>query len=190
MLYCRALFCVCTDAQALVKVLIQELLIVKNDVGGYKYNTAVTLTKQINHVLKQQLFEESADGMVGLGIKTPNTFTNFKFNVAIKKSNANRQSIDEVAAARSATNIVDPEITTNADAQDEADRQNTARISEISVKEEIVAEMTVIVGKQITNPILRKIYGSDLRTVDEYALHQLLSTFTGGAERPYATSIR
>ena len=57
--------------------------ITKNSVGGYKYNAAVTLIKQINRVLEQQLFEESADGMVGLVSKTPNTLTNFKFNVAI-----------------------------------------------------------------------------------------------------------
>ena len=47
----------------------QELSINKNNVGGYKYNAAVTLIKQINRVLEQQLFEDSADGMVGLGSK-------------------------------------------------------------------------------------------------------------------------
>ena len=44
-----------------------------NNAGGYEYNAAVTLLKQINHVLKQQILEESADGMVGIGSKSPNT---------------------------------------------------------------------------------------------------------------------
>ena len=66
-------FRVRTDAQARVKAHIQELYIVKNGVGGYEYNTAVTLLKQINRVLKQQILEESADGMVGIGSKSPNT---------------------------------------------------------------------------------------------------------------------
>ena len=62
-----ALFRVQSDTQARVKAQMQELLITKNDVGGYEYNTVVTLIKQINRVLEQQLFKESADGMVGLG---------------------------------------------------------------------------------------------------------------------------
>ena len=117
-----------------MKTQIQELSVTKNDVGGYKYNTAVTLIKQTNRVLGQQLFEESADGMVGLGSDTPNTLTNFKSNVAIKNSNVKRQSITEAESASSTINIVAPEITTNADAQDEADRQDTAQLAAIRVK--------------------------------------------------------
>ena len=71
----RALFRVQSDAQAHVKAQMQEILINKNDVGSYKYNAAVILIKQINFVLEKQLFEESDDGMVGLGSKTPNTLT-------------------------------------------------------------------------------------------------------------------
>ena len=52
-----ALFRVWSDAQARVKAQMQELSIAKNNSGGYKYNAAVTLIKQINRVLKQQLFE-------------------------------------------------------------------------------------------------------------------------------------
>ena len=50
----------------------------------------MTLLKHINRVLKQQMFEESADGMVGLGSKSPNTLTNYKSNVAIKKSDVKK----------------------------------------------------------------------------------------------------
>ena len=72
--------------------------------------------------------------MVGLGSKTPNTLTSYKSNVAIKKSNNKRQLIAEAQATSSTSNIVRPEITTNADAQDKADRQNTARLVAIGVK--------------------------------------------------------
>ena len=152
---CGALFSVRSDAKAHVKAQIQELSITKNDVGGYEYNAAVTLIKQINRVLKQQLFEESANCMVVLGSETPNMLTNYKCNVAIKKSNVKRQSIAEAQAASSKINIVAPEITTNANVQDEADRQNTARLAVIGVKEAISAANTLIVRAQITNPILR-----------------------------------
>ena len=62
----------------------QEISINKNDVGGYKYNAAVTLIKQINRALKHQLFEESADGMIGLSSKTQNNLTRYQSNVSIK----------------------------------------------------------------------------------------------------------
>ena len=82
------------------------------------------------------------------------------------------------------------EITTNADAQDEADRQNTAWLAEIGLKEAIAATMTSIVGGQITNPILRTTDGFGFQTVEEYELHQLLSAVKGVAKRPSATAIR
>ena len=90
----------------------QEISINNNDVGGYKYNAAVTLIKQINCVLEQQLFEESADGMVGLGRKTPNNLTSYQSTVAIKKNNFKKQSISgatmlpvKLAACASAINF-------------------------------------------------------------------------------------
>ena len=60
--------------------------------------------------------------MVGLGSETPNTLTNFKSNVAIKKSDVKRQYIAEAQAASSTMNIVAPKTKTNADTHDEADR--------------------------------------------------------------------
>ena len=72
--------------------------------------------------------------MVGIGSKTSNTLTNYKPNVAIKKSNVKRHSIAEAQAASSTINIVAPKITMNADAQDEADSQNTERLAAIGVK--------------------------------------------------------
>ena len=179
-----------SDAQARKKAQMQEILIHKNDVGGYTYNAAVTLIKQINRVLEQQLFEESVDGMVGLGSTKPNTLTGYQSNVAIPKSNVKKQSIVEAKAASSTDNIVAPEITTNANAQDEADRQNTARLVTIGVNEAMAAAITSIFGAQITNPILRTADGSDFRTFDEYDMHQLLSAVKVGDERPSATAIR
>ena len=120
----------------------------------------MTLLKQINRVLKQQLFKDSVDGMVELSSDIPNTLTEYRSNVAIKKSDVKKQLIAEAAEASTTEWLVAPEITTNADAQDESYRQNTARLAEIGVKEAIVAEIVVIVGGHITNPILRTIDGA------------------------------
>ena len=84
--------------------------------------------------------------MVGLGSKTPNTLKSYQSNVAIKKSDVKKQSITKAQAARSKGNIVAPKITANADAQDEAYRQNTERLAAIGVKEVIAAAITSIVG--------------------------------------------
>ena len=51
-------------------------------------------------------------------------------------------------------------------------------------------EITAIVGAHITNPILRTTDSADLITVDQYALHQLLSAVTKVTKRPLATAIR
>ena len=47
----------------------------KKDFGGDEYNTSMTLLKQINRVLKQQLFVESLDVMVGISIESTNKLT-------------------------------------------------------------------------------------------------------------------
>ena len=159
----------------------QELLITKNDIGGYEYNSAVTLIKQINRVLEQQLFEESDDGMVGLGSENTNTLANYNSNVTIKKSDVKRQSIAEAHASSSTINIVAPKITMNVNAQDKADRKNTTQLAAIGVKEAISAAITSIVRSQITNPILHTTDGSDFRTVNKYELHQLLILVKVGA---------
>ena len=104
--------------------------ITKNNVGSYKYNDVVKTIKQTNRVLEQKLFKESADGMVCLGSETSKTLTNFKSNVAIKKSDVNRQSIAKAQAACLTINIIAPKITMNANAQDEADRQILWRLTE------------------------------------------------------------
>ena len=75
------------------------------------------MIKKINRVLEQQLFKESTDGVVSLGSKTPNTLTNYKYNITIKKSDGKRQSIAEAQAASFTINIVAPKIMTDADAQ-------------------------------------------------------------------------
>ena len=80
--------------------------------------------------------------MVSLGSETLNTLTSYKSNVAIKKNDVKKQSIAEAQASSLTGNIVATEITTNADAQDEADRQNTARLVAIGVKEAIAAAIT------------------------------------------------
>jgi hypothetical protein len=70
------------------------------------------------------------------------------------------------------------------------ERQNTYRLAAIGVKEGVAAGITKIIGKDITNPILRTSDGISFKPADEYQLHQLVTTITEGAEQPEATTIR
>jgi len=85
---------------------------------------------------------------------------------------------------------VQPEIATNSNTQEEADRQKTYRLAEIGVKKGVAAGITKIIGNDITNPILHTTDGISFKSVDEYQLHQLVTAITEGAERPEATTIR
>ena len=128
--------------------------------------------------------------MKGLTSNNSNALNNYK-------STINTKNRDVLAASKAATNLIstdavtaEPEITTNRDAQDKTDRQNVFRLAEISVKEGIAEGITNIVGKDITNPILRTTDVSDLKYIDEYQINQLFTSITEGADRLEATNIR
>ena len=129
--------------------------------------------------------------MKGLLSTTKNTLTEYTATISIKHKDILRDSKD--AADRLTINsgtTVQPEIAMNSNAQEEADRQNTYRLAAIGVKEEVAEGITKIVGKDITNPILRMSDGISFKSVDGYQLHQLVTAITEGAEWPEATTIR
>ena len=70
------------------------------------------------------------------------------------------------AAASTANTTVTPDIDTNADAQDEADRQNMFLLAVMGAKEGVAAGVATIVGKAITDPILRTADSTTLKHVD------------------------
>ncbi len=85
------------------------------------------------------------------------------------------------------------EIRTNIYTQEEAARLNTYQLVAIEFKEgvaAVAAGITKIMGKDITNPILRMADGISFRSVDNYQLHQLITAITEGAKRLAASTIR
>ena len=79
------------------------------------------------------------------------------------------QGLKDAAAHLSSSSgrTVQPEITTNSEAHEEADRQNTYRLAAIGVKEGVAAGIATIVGKDITKSILRTTDGISFKSVDE-----------------------
>ncbi len=165
----------------------------KNEVGGYAYNDDNMLITEIECVLAEQLFEDSTDGMKGLLSTAKITLTNYKAHISIKHKDAlkdPKDAADRLSSSSSSGTTVQPEIATNSDAQEEADRQNTYRLGAIGVIEGVAEGITKLVGKDITNPILQTTDGISFKSVDDYQLHQLITAITEGADRPEATTIR
>ena len=96
----------------------------KNEVGGYTYNDAAVLCKQIDRVMERQCFEETADGMKGLKDETPNVLTEIKAGVAVTEAAVLKASRNKAASASTSSITVTPEIG-KYDAREEADQQNT-----------------------------------------------------------------
>ena len=149
-----ALFRVCTEARTRVLTKMFEIRLHKNEVGSYAYNDVNTLLTNIEQVLERQLYEGSVDSMKGLASNNNNVLNKYKSTIQIKTR-------DVIAASRAATDrastnnsTVDPGITNNSDAQDEANQHNVFRLVAIGINEGIAEGITKIVGRDITNPIL------------------------------------
>ena len=125
--------------------------------------------------------------MKGLISAEPNTLTGFKASVAITKADVKKALLEAAAWVSLATAA---EITTNEDAQEEANRQNVFRLASIGVKEGMARKITARVGVSITNPILRHPDGVRMKKVDEYHLHELVAAVMEGAEHPSPIKIR
>jgi hypothetical protein len=69
--------------------------------------------------------------------------------------------------------VVLPVITKRIEAQEEADRLNVINSSVIGAKEGVTEGVTLKVGSNITDSILRTPDGSDHKSVDDYTLCKL-----------------
>ena len=79
-----------------------------------------------------------------------------------------------------------PEISTRADAQDEAERLNTRVQFITGVKEALAKIVTAKFGRRITDPVLRTVDGSDYKSINDWTAEQLLEAIRMGADRPTA----
>ena len=113
-----ALFSVRTDAAEQIKLAMEQLELPKDDVGGDRYNHAVTLVENIEGVIEDQYFENATDGMKGLLSDTSNELTDFKANVAISAAEVKAALIAAAALISTTGFVAVPHIWTPKDAQD------------------------------------------------------------------------
>ena len=136
------------------------------------------------------MFEESTNGMKGLVSDVGNALNDYKSTVHIKKRDVLASLIGAAKIAITGDSTIKSVIDNNSNTQDKANRQNVFRFVVIGVKEGITERLTKIVGRDITNPILRTTDNSSFKSVDQYQIHQLFTAFTEGLERPELSNIR
>ena len=98
--------------------------------------------------------------------KTPNDLNAILSTKLVSRRSVLKNSKANAAKESTSTNTVAPEITSNTDAQEEADMINMFRLAAIGAKEGAAAGIIKVVGTDITDATLRTTDGQDFKTVD------------------------
>ena len=93
-----------------------------------------------------------------------------------------KKQADELLATTGKTVL--PTFTTQTEAQEEADWLNVINQSVIGAKESVVEAVLKLVGRDITDAILRTADGSDHKSINDFTLYQVIKVAINGADRP------
>jgi hypothetical protein len=85
--------------------------------------------------------------------------------------------------------MITPTITSQSEAQEEADRLNVINQLVTGAKEGVVKAMTKLVGRDITNAVLQTANGSDHKSIDDYTLFAVMAAAIDGANQPSTTNV-
>ncbi len=165
---------------------VNKLTLQTNKCGQYTHDAILLLQKGIRHVLISQFNpSDPGKGMEKLLNDNNNLLTLVKSTDAIMVSyviKEVKQRGDELTASTNKT--ASPSITAQAEAQEEADQLNVINESVIGVKEGVVKAITKLVGSDVTNAILQMADGSDLKSIDDFTLFEVMKSDIDGADQP------
>ena len=170
---------------------INKLTLLTNEHGQYTHDAILLLQKGIRRVLQSQFNpSDPGKGMEKLLDKGVNRLTQVQSTDAITAASVLKTAKQQAELLTVSTgSIVTPTITTNAEAQEEADRLNVINQAVIGAKEGAVEAITKLVGSDITDAILRTADGSDHKGVDEYTLFEVMQVAIDGADRPSTNDV-
>ena len=174
-----------------VRDLINELPLNRNESGQYNHDDITVFIKGVERHFKG-LYNplHPGQGLTHLLAQGQNALTKLKSTDMYDAASVLKQSARDAAALARQSGIDEkPQITTRADAQDEADRRNYAIQAAIGAKEGAAEAITNKVGSDITDSVLRNADGNDNKSVDEYTLYEVLQAAVQGAIRPTMTEI-
>jgi hypothetical protein len=170
---------------------IEKLTLLKNENGQYTHDAILLLQKGIIRVLNSQFNpSDPGNGMKKLLDDGDNLLTRVKATDAVTADAVLKESKDEakLQSTISGTTVA-PVFVKRAEAQEEADRLNVINQSVIGAKEGVTEGVTIKVGSDITDSILRTADGSDHKSVDDYTLFEVMTAAIEGADRPSATDV-
>jgi hypothetical protein len=165
---------------------VNKLTLQTNENSQYMQDAILLLQKGIWPVLISQLNPSGpGKGMEKLLDNNNNLLMLVKFTDAITAGSiikAEKKRAGKLTAI-TGTAIL-PSITTQAEAQEEADQLNIINQLVISAKDGVVEAITKLVGSNITNAILRTVDGSNHKSINEFTLYKVTKLGINGADRP------
>ncbi len=145
---------------------IGKLTLQTNKHGQYMHDAILLLQKGIRCV-SQFNPSNPVKGMEKLLEDGLNLLTNVKSTDAITANSVLKAAKTKAEAAlKAASTTIAPTITSQSEAQEEANHLNVINQSVISAKEGIVKAVTKLVGSNITDAVLRTANGSDHKSLD------------------------
>jgi hypothetical protein len=170
---------------------IEKLTLQKNENGQYTHDAILLFNKGVKRVLASQFNpRDPGNGMNKLLDDGDNLLTTVKATDAITAGavlQASKAKADQESLSKGTT--VAPAIVKRIEAQEEADRLNVINQSVIGAKEGVTEGVTLKVGSDITDSILRTPDGSDHKSIDDYRLYEVMRAAIEGADRPSATDV-
>jgi hypothetical protein len=185
----------CYTARATIKqqVLdgVNKLTIQTNKHGQYTHDAILLLQKGIKCVLISQFNPSNlGKGMENLLDDGNYLLTLVKSTDAITASFVVKEAknrADKLTASTGKTVL--PAITSQVEAQEEANLLNVVNQSIIGTKEGVVEAITKLVGSNITNAILRTADGSDHKSIDDFTLFEVMKLAIEGANLPSTNNV-
>jgi hypothetical protein len=155
------------------------------------HDAILLLQKGIHCVLVSQFNpSDPGKGMAKLLEDGSNLLTNVKSTDTITANSVLKAAKAKVdTASKAASTTIAPTITTQLEAQEEADRLNVINQLVISAKEGVVKAMTKLVGSDITDSVLQTANGSNHKSINNYTLFVVMAAAIDGANQPSTTDV-
>lgn len=168
---------------------IKKLTLPTTDNGQYDHDAATTFIAGIHRVLRETYNPgDPGNGMFKL-CAAANEIASIKATSVATAKSVLDDAKAIAAAASTGSSIVPPAIDSRADAQDEADRINLINQAVIGAKEGAAEAITAKVGSDVTDAVLKNADGSDLRSIDDWLLEEVLAAVVQGADRPNSSDV-
>ncbi len=170
---------------------IKKMTLQTNKNGQYTHDAILLLQKSIRRVLQSQFNpSDLGKGMEKLLDTGDNRLTLVKSTDAITAGSVIKKAKQNAKVLSILTSkTVLPTITTQAEAQEEANQLDIINQLVIGAKEGAVEAITKLVSSDITDAILCTADGRDHKSVDDFTLFDIMQVAINGADRPSTNDV-